>query len=118
MVEESDKSDSWGSLLINGILSKLSLVSEKKSENHTGDHDKNLKMTNDASKKVTEKMVIKKVIDRSKSNRTEGKDTSDQIKKITKTEDMFKARLLNGYSDPECQSYAIKNKNKVQGSLQ
>ena len=63
MVEESDKSDSWGSLLINGILSKLSLVSEKKSENHTGDQDKHLKMTKDASKEVTEKMVTKKVID-------------------------------------------------------
>ena len=58
-------------------------------------------------------MVTKKVIDRSKSNRFEDKDTSDQIKKITKTEDMFKARLLNGYSNPECQSYAIKNKNKA-----
>ena len=31
MVKESDKSDSWGSLLINGILSKFNLVSEKKS---------------------------------------------------------------------------------------
>ena len=42
MVEESDKSDSWGSLLINGIMSKLNLVSEKKSDIHTGDQDKHL----------------------------------------------------------------------------
>ena len=53
MVEESETSDSWGSLLINGILSKLSLVSEKKSENHTGDQDRHLKMTKDASKAVS-----------------------------------------------------------------
>ena len=113
MVEESEKSDSWGSLLINGILSKLSLVSEKKSENHTGDQGKHLKMPKDASKEVTEKMVTKKVLERPKSNRIEGKDSSNQIKKIAKTEDMFKARLLNGYSNPECQSYVIKNKNKA-----
>ena len=117
MVEESDKSDSWGSLLINGILNKLSLVSEKKSEIHTGDQDKHPKMIipkrQDTSKEVAEKMVTKKVHDRPNSNKIEDKDTSDQFKKNTKTEDMFKARLLNGYSNPECQSYAIKNKNKA-----
>ena len=95
MVEESDKSDSWGSLLINGILNKLSLVS---------DQDKHLMinpMRKDTSKEVTKKMVTKKVQVRPKSNKIEGKFTSNQLKRITKhpVEDNFKVRLVNGYSN-------------------
>ena len=42
MVEESDKSDSCGSLLINEILSKFNHVSGKKSDNRNDDQDKHL----------------------------------------------------------------------------
>ena len=64
MVEESDKSDSWGSLLINEILSKFNQMSGKI---HNDDQEKHLligskrpQISNEVSKKkVTKKIVVK-----------------------------------------------------------
>ena len=65
MAEESDKSDSWGSLLINEILSKFNQVSGKKSENCNDDQDKHLligSMRPKITKEVSKNMVTKKVV--------------------------------------------------------
>ena len=75
MVEESDKSDSWGSLLINGILSKIYYVSGKKSEDHNGDQDKHL-LTGPTrpkmAKEVSKNMVTEKVVKGQYPNRYSG----------------------------------------------
>ena len=89
MAEESDNSDSWGSLLINGILSKFNLVSEKKSDIHNDNQDKHLlidPMRPKISKEVTEKMVTKKVVIRPKSNgyKIGSKFTSNQVTRDNK----------------------------------
>ena len=64
MLDESDNSDSWGSLLINGILSKINQMSGK-SDND--DHENNLligsmkpRMMNEVPKKVVNKKVTMK----------------------------------------------------------
>ena len=65
MVEESDKSDSRGSLLINEILSKFNHVSGKKSDNHNDDQDKHLLIGSERpkiTKEVSKNMVTKKVV--------------------------------------------------------
>ena len=123
MVEESDKSDSWGSLLINGILSKFNLVSEKKSDNHNDDQDKHLlidPMRPKISKEVTEKMVTKKVVIRPNSNgyKIGNKFTSNQIRRDGRPpiNDLFKERMEKGYSNNILQSRytdSIEKKNKV-----
>ena len=62
MLEESDNSDSWGSLLINGILSKINQMSGK---NHDDDHENHLLIGSkkpQISNEVPKKMVKKKVI--------------------------------------------------------
>ena len=62
MLEESDNSDSWGSLLINGILSKFNQMSGKI---HDDDQEKHLLIGSkrpQISKEVSEKMVSKKII--------------------------------------------------------
>ena len=65
MVEESDKSDSWGSLLINEILSKFNQVSGKKSENHNDDQEEHLLIGSkipQISNEVSKNMVAKKLV--------------------------------------------------------
>ena len=64
MVEESDKSDSWGSLLINEIQSKFNHVSGKKSENRNGDQEHLLigSTRPKIAKEVSKNMVTKKVV--------------------------------------------------------
>ena len=62
MLEESDNSDSWGSLLINGILNKINQMSGK---NHNDDHENHLVIGSkkpQISHEVPKKMVKKKVI--------------------------------------------------------
>ena len=64
MVEESDKSDSWGNLLIDEILSKINHVSGKRSENRNGDQEKHLligSMRPKIAKEVSKNMVTKKL---------------------------------------------------------
>ena len=123
MVEESDKSDSWGSLLINGILSKFNLVSEKKSDIHNDDQDKHLlidPMRPKISKEVTKKVVTKKVVIRPNSNgyKIGNKFTSNQVRRDGKPpiNDLFKERMEKGYSNNILQSRytdSIEKKNKV-----
>ena len=62
MVEESDKSDSWGSLLINEILSKFSQMSGKI---HNDDQEKHLligskrpQISNEVSKKRLQRKLL------------------------------------------------------------
>ena len=62
MLEDSDKSDSWGSILMNGILSKINQMSGK---NNDVDHENHLLIGSkrpQISKEVSEKMVDKKII--------------------------------------------------------
>ena len=64
MVEESDSSDSWGSMLINEILIQTSLISGKKSNNRNVDHEHQLvgskksKTVKDVSKNMVDKRVV------------------------------------------------------------
>ena len=62
MVEESDKSDSWGSLLINEILSKFNQMSGKI---HNDDQEKHLligskrpQISNEVSKKRLQRKLL------------------------------------------------------------
>ena len=64
MVEESDKSDSWGNLLIDEILSKINQVSVKRSENRNGNQEHLLigSTRPKIAKEVSKNMVTKKVV--------------------------------------------------------
>ena len=64
MVEESDKSDSWGNLLIDEILIKISQLSGKKSENRNGNQEHLLVGSTrpKIAKKVSKNMVAKRVV--------------------------------------------------------
>ena len=102
MVEESDKSDSWGNLLLNGILnlkSKIHHVSEKKSDTRNNDQDKHLLIGSKrpkVTKEVSENMVTKKVVKRLHSNeyKSENKFTST----IIEFPDWCNERQKKGYS--------------------
>ena len=62
MLEDSDNSDSWGTLLMNGILNKFNQMSGK---NNDVDHENHLLIGSkrpQISKEVSEKMVDKKII--------------------------------------------------------
>ena len=65
MVEESDKSDSWGNLLIDEILIKISQVSGKRSDNRNGNQEhllvgsKRPKTVKEVSKKMVDRKVVK-----------------------------------------------------------
>ena len=64
MVEESDNSDSWGSMLINAILVKSGLISGEKSKIHSINQEHQLmgsekpKTVKDVSNKVVDRKVV------------------------------------------------------------
>ena len=64
MVEESDNSDSWGSMLINAILVKSGLISGEKSNNRNVNQEHQLigskkpKTVKDASNDLADREVV------------------------------------------------------------
>ena len=77
MVEESDNSDSWGSMLINAILVKSGLISGEKSKIHSINQEHQLMGFEKSKtvKDVSNKVVDRKVVDDLKPRRND--DRSD-----------------------------------------
>ena len=120
MVEDSDTSDSWGSIA-NYYLDKMSKtyhVSESKSKIHNGDQDKHLLIGSTrpkGTKKVSKNMVTKRVVLGLQSNRYESGNKFTQDDAIPYP-DWCEERMRKGYSQkiilPKS-SDSIENKNKV-----
>ena len=118
MVEESDKSDSWGVELIDEILGKFNHVSGKMSENRNGDQEKHLLIGSTRpkiAKEVSKNMVTKKVVKGLYPNRYK---SDNKFTSIPPTMSAWcKERQIKGYGPKIMNSQStdsIEKKTKVE----